>query len=179
MNSFAVVTVGTGIGSGVIFQGRPCQTKGAGSEFGHMLVDLTQLRDESDPQSFSTVEGFASGTGLIRRAQKLGFTGQSVEELIALKGRKFDFLFEDMAWALSVLCYNLSVGFNLDGIFLSGGLIKIQNYFFKSMTTHYQKLIRGFNQSFECPIKIARARNQAGVLGAAYLPWNEKIKAQT
>ncbi len=171
MESFALVTIGTGIGTGVIVNNHPCQTHGMGSEFGHMLVDISSLRKKIKLQSHYTVEGIASGTGLLRRAQELGFKGESVEELIAMGGQKYKALFTDMSWALAVLCYNLSIGFHLDGIFLSGGLIKIQTLFFDSLVIHYRNLIRSFNKSFECPLKIAKTRNQAGVLGAAYLPF--------
>lgn len=174
MSSYAVVTIGTGIGTGVILNGQPCQTKGAGSEFGHLLIDFSSVQKKPQDLSHFTVEGTASGTALIRRAKEKGFKGNSVEELILLKDSKYQTLFDDMAWALAVLCYNLSIGFHLDGIFLSGGLIKIQDRFYTKTLTHYKKLIRQFNPMFECPITIAKTKNQAGVLGAAFLPWLDK-----
>ncbi len=173
MDSYAVVTIGTGIGSGLIVNGRPCQTKGAGSEFGHLLISLPDIKQRPKNLSHYTVEGIASGTGLLRRAKERGFKGNSVEELVLLRGSKFQDLFDDMAWALAILCYNLSIGFNLDGIFLSGGLIKIEELFFKETVQHYKKLMTQFNPMFETSIKIAKTKTQAGVLGAAYLPWQK------
>lgn len=170
MQSYAVITVGTGIGSGVILNGRPCQSKGAGSEFGHILLNVKNVQGGS-PHFTQTAEGIASGTALLRRARELGFTGNSVEELVADNQKKYQFLYDDMSWALAALCYNLSIGFHLDGIFLSGGLIKIQNLYFKQTQKIYQKMVRDFNKMFEVKINIARTKNQAGVLGAAYLPW--------
>ena len=175
MNSYAVVTVGTGIGSGLILNGRPCQTKGAGSEFGHMLIDLSSIKQKPQNLSHFTVEGIASGTGLLRRAKEKGFKGNSVEELVLLDNPKFQVLFDDMAWALASLCYNLSIGFNLDGIFLSGGLIKIEELFFKETVSQYKRLVTQFNPMFETKISIAKTKTQAGVLGAAFLPWQNQI----
>jgi glucokinase len=174
MSSYAVVTVGTGIGTGLIINGKPCQTKGAGSEFGHLLVDITSLKNQPQKLTQFTVEGIASGTALIRRAKELGFKGHSVEELVLEKSTRYKVLFDDMSWALAMLCFNLSVGFNLDGIFLSGGLIKIQDRFFTKTVTSYKKLINQFNPMFESPIRIAKTKNQAGVVGAAYLPWQSE-----
>lgn len=171
MQTYAMITVGTGIGSGVIFNGQPCHSKGMGSEFGHLLVDYRSLQEDPDKLSHYTVEGIASGTGLIRRAHNMGFNGTSVEELVEGDTQKYKPLFEDMAWALSCLCYDLSIGFNVEKIFISGGLIKIKELYFPQMKKHYQNLIRQRNPDFECKIEIARTKNLAGVLGAGYLPY--------
>jgi glucokinase len=172
LKSFAVITVGTGIGTGVILNGKPCQTLGAGSEFGHLILNLDQAKKQIKELPHSTVEGIASGTALIRRARNLGFRGTSVEEMMASRSKSFSPLFEDMAWALAGLFYNLSIGFHLQKIFISGGLIKIQKAYLPDARKHYRSLVREFNPLFECPIELARTKNQAGVIGAAYLPWH-------
>ena len=136
MDSFAVVSIGTGIGSGVIFNGFPAQSRGMGSELGHLIVDFKKLQENPSLHHHCTVEGYASGTGLLRRAKELGFTGNSVEELIEAKDAKYQPLFKDMAWALAVLCYDLSIGFNLEKIFLSGGLIKIKSLYMSDLKSH-------------------------------------------
>lgn len=173
LQTFAVVTVGTGIGSGVLVHGKPCHTKGMGSEFGHTVVDFQKLKENPDKLHHCTVEGIASGTGLLRRAHEMGFTGGSVEELVlALENgaTHYQVLFDDMAWALAVLCYDLSVGFHLEKILFSGGLLKIKHLFFEPMRAHYVQLIQQFNKSFEAPLQIAKGGTHAGVIGAAYLP---------
>jgi glucokinase len=171
MASFAVVTVGTGVGSGLIFQGKPCQSKGMGSEYGHTLIDFQTLKAHPDQVRSCTVEGFASGTGLLQRAQKLGFQGESVEELVNQHQEKYQVLFDDMALALAFLCHNLSIGYNLERIFLSGGLIKIKHLYLKQLRAHYKNLVGQINPAFECKIEIAKTQNQAGVIGAGFLPY--------
>jgi glucokinase len=170
MASYAVVTVGTGVGSGVIFNGMPAQSRGRGSEYGHTIVDYKKLQAHPDKLHHCTVEGVASGTGLLRRATEMGFEGTSVEELVAAKDAKYQVLYKDMSLALACLCYDLSIGYNLEKIFLSGGLIKIKSLYFNEMKAHYKSLIRQFNPDFECKIDIAQTKNTAGVLGAGYLP---------
>ncbi|WP_373998413.1 ROK family protein [Bdellovibrio bacteriovorus] len=171
MRSYAVVTVGTGVGSGVIFNGFPAQSRGMGSEYGHTIVDFKKLQESPDKLHHCTVEGVASGTGLLRRAKELGFTGNSVEELVESKDAKYQVLFKEMGWALACLCYDLSIGYNLERIFLSGGLIKIKGLYFNDLKSHYKKLIQQMNPMFECKIEIAKTKNHAGVLGAGYLPY--------
>lgn len=175
MSSFAVVTVGTGVGTGVIFNGRPVQNRGMGSEYGHTIIDMQKLKAEPNKLHHCTVEGLASGTGLLRRAQELGFQGHSIEELVASKDPKFQPLFKDMGWALACLCYDLSIGYNLDKIFLSGGLIKIKNVYFSDLKSHYNNLVRQMNPAFQCKIEIAKTKNHAGVLGAGFLPYQKSF----
>lgn len=171
MSSYAVISVGTGVGTGVIFNGAPAQSRGRGSEYGHLVVDYKKLQENPHQLHHCTVEGVASGTGLLRRAREMGFEGTSVEELVASKEAKYQPLFKDMALALACLCYDLSIGYNLEKMFLSGGLIKIKNLYFTEMKSHYKSLIRQMNPDFECPLEIAKTKNTAGVLGAGYLPY--------
>jgi glucokinase len=171
MESFALVTVGTGVGSGVIFNGRPAQSRGMGSEYGHTIIDIERIKKSPQQLHQCTIESIASGTGLLHRAQEMGFKGSSIEELVASKDPRFQPLFQDMSWALACLCYNLSIGYNLEKIFFSGGLIKIKTLFFSNLRAHYKKMINQMNPLFECPIDIAKTKNHAGVIGAGYLPY--------
>lgn len=171
MNSFAVVTIGTGVGTGVIFNGFPAQSRGMGSELGHVVVDFKKLQEEPNKLHHCTVEGIASGTGLLRRAKEMGFTGTSVEELTEDPNPKFQPLFKEMSWALACLCYDLSIGYNLEQIFLSGGLIKIRHLYLKDLKANYKMMIQQMNPAFECKIEVAKTKNDAGVLGAGYLPY--------
>lgn len=174
LGSFAVVTIGTGIGSGVIFNGQPCQSRGMGSEFGHLIAQNDKIKTAADLKKF-TVEGIASGTGILRRArEEMGFKGTSVEDLIAELENgetKYQALFDDAADTLAALCYDLSIGFNLEKILFSGGLIKVRQLYMDRLKTRYQSLITTFNPAFRCPLAVAKCLNQAGVIGAASLPY--------
>lgn len=174
--TFAVITVGTGIGTGVIINNAPCQTNGMGSEWGLMLADLKGLqKSNNDIQSYTT-EGIASGTALLSRARLQGFNGNSVEELVALhrKTNQYQYLFDDMAWALASLCYNLSLGFHLEKIIFSGGLIKIKDLYWEQTKSTYKKMISSHHRSFAAPLLIAKVGNNAGILGGASLPYIQK-----
>ncbi len=172
--SYAVVTIGTGIGTGVIFNRQPVQTLGMGSEFGHLIARTNDIHEAKDLPLY-TVEGISSGTGILRRALELGFKGSSIEELVLAldKGQtQYQILFDDAADTLAALCYNLSVGFCLQKILFSGGLIKVRRLYWKRLQVRYRGLIRQFNPKFECQLIVAHHLNQAGVLGAASLPYH-------
>lgn len=174
LSSYAVVTIGTGIGSGVIFRGLPVQTHGMGSEFGHTIAENDRIRGPEDLKKF-TVEGLASGTGILRRArEEMGFTGTTVEDLVlALESgeTKYQALFDKAADTLAALCYDLSIGFHVEKILFSGGLIKVRSLYFTRLKSRYSMLMNAFNPAFKAPLVVARALNQAGVIGAASLPY--------
>ncbi|MFN7728079.1 MAG: ROK family protein [Bdellovibrio sp.] len=182
LESYAVVTIGTGIGSGVIFRGRPVQTKGMGSEFGHSIVENNRLRDPKQLNNF-TVEGLASGTGLLRRARnEMNFKGDSIEELVTALDAgqtKYQVLFDDAADTLAALCYNLSIGFHLEKILFSGGLIHVRRLYFERLKKRYKGLVTEFNPSFQCPLAVAKCLNKAGVVGAGALPYLDQFDLRT
>lgn len=96
---------------------------------------------------------------------------QSVEELVDNPAAQV--LFDDAADALAALCYNLSIGFNLEKILFSGGLIKVRHLYWNRLKNRYQLLVNEFNPEFRCPLQVAKCLNQAGVIGAARLPYHD------
>ena len=62
-----MLTIGTGIGGGLILEGRPYRgTIGAGAELGHVVVDLDGPRCQGNCPNRGCIETFASGTALAR-----------------------------------------------------------------------------------------------------------------
>lgn len=171
LESYAVVTVGTGIGSGVVFRGKPLQFSGMGSEWGNALLSLQSLR-ESPSVYEASVENFASGTGLLKRARERGFSGAHTEELVAALragDTQWQALFDDAALALAMLCYNLSLGLHLQKILFSGGLLAASDLFLPRVHELYDEWIRQ-RPGFRTTIGKAKLGKRAGLVGAARLP---------
>lgn len=167
--NYIVITLGTGIGTGIILNGKPAIYNGMGAEWGNQIVDQKDLVFGSEFYDH-TVEGIASGTAIVARAFKLGFSGSSVEDLILeiVKGNnRYRTLFADAAKALAVLCYNLSLGFCPEKILFSGGLINAKEYFWDELETRYNQLMNPHHKPFKAPLGIAKLGVQAGAIGAA------------
>ena len=167
VESFAVITIGTGIGTGLFLNGRPAQSNGMGSEWGNGIYN---------EQSF---EEIASGSGILNKAKRLGFRGNSVEELVSginNGNNSYRIVFNEAAKALASLSFNLTIGFNLEKILFSGGLIQAQDLFFDELKKQYRKLINTFGGGFGASLEIAKLKNDAGVVGAASLVFNKKGK---
>lgn len=189
LQTFAMITLGTGVGTGVIFNGSPLQSAGMGSEWGIGVVGLgfeqtsTQLKK---PIYSQTAEGLISGTGLALRAQtfKLKSTSgapiENSQELASL-ARAGDpqalKLFDEMARALAALCANLSLGLNLEMILLAGSLLKIEDLFLPQAKAYYAEALEQLGSKFKCPIRKSKLGDHAPLIGAAYLDGQLSIKS--
>lgn len=159
--SLAVITVGTGIGTGLILNREPVQTLGVGSEMGHSLIHL----DLSKPPM--SIEYYCGGKWMLRRASKLGIKVKSGLELSKTKeGKK---LFKQSGQALGLLCHNISTVLRPELIIFTGGQMASQKLFLPTTISTYKKSIHAFNPFFEAPIKVSKLGELAGSYGAAYL----------
>ncbi len=114
LDDFAYVTVGTGVGVGLIVAGEP--TRGFGHcELGHIRV--ARLADDewagSCPYHGDCVEGLASGSALRARF------GAGLEELAAE-----DAVWESVAWTLAQLCHAIVCAAAPRRIVFGGGVME-------------------------------------------------------
>jgi glucokinase len=170
--TYAMITLGTGVGSGVILNGHPAQSAGMGSEWGHMILRAEGVCREIKSYERRTAEGMSSGTGLLRRARARGHTGASVVKLAeaAHAGDKLAIqVFDEAGEALACLMFNLSLGFHCQKIVIGGGLLPIRDLFLPRAIRIYNELISVKNPDFRARVVIARLGNGAGMVGAARL----------
>jgi glucokinase len=136
-----VLTVGTGIGGGLILDGELYRGSiGAGAELGHMTIDLDGPRCQGNCPNHGCLEAVASGTALAREGRRIAHerpdsplgraaaAGQEVTgALITELAHDGD---EAAVEALAVIGRNLGVGiasllniFNPDVVVVGGGVI--------------------------------------------------------
>jgi glucokinase len=67
-----IMTIGTGIGGGLILRGEPYRgAAGAGAELGHVVIDMDGPPCQGNCPNRGCVEAFASGSALVREARRL------------------------------------------------------------------------------------------------------------
>lgn len=172
-NTYIVVTVGTGIGTGVILNGKPAQSNGMGSEWGHVIANCFGFLSSPDKPYDREVEGIASGTGLVRQARLKGLGFDHVHDMAeaARKGDKDALtLFGNASEALAGLFYTLSLGFNPEVFAVTGGMLAIEDLFLPQAIALYNEAICVKYPSFKKSIKVSKLGTKAGVIGAARLP---------
>ena len=169
-DDFALVTLGTGIGAGLVSGGRLLYgAHGFAGEPGHSVIIAdgpTHVTGQDGPWEF-----FASGNALGRmgREAKVGTTGEEVVEALAagnhLAAKVFD------SWCLEVArgLVNLIVILDLERVILGGGLASVGEPLRAGVETRLGQLLPGACSRPPVGVFLAELGDEAGARGAALL----------
>lgn len=173
-----LLTLGTGIGGGVIVNGHILHGfVGMAGEFGHMTV--IPNGNPCGCGNSGCLEKHASATAITAMARLLqlgdNLSSAQVYEIAqgtglqTLKARQ---LFESVGTALGIAIANLVNVFNAPLYLLSGGPLPAWDLFAPSMLAEVKRRSFTFRNT-NTRIERAVLGNQAGLYGAAYLPFLE------
>jgi len=160
MDDFAYITVGTGVGVGLIVNGKP--TRGlAHCELGHIRVSRLPEDDfqGSCPFHGDCVEGLAAGPSLKARL------GECVGDI-----SNDDPVWESVGWALAQLCHAIVCAAAPRAIAIGGGVIENRPHLLSRIE---RMLVESLNGYIELPgsgcIRAPELGSDAGPLGAIAL----------
>ncbi len=128
------VTFGTGIGGGIIIEGKVYKGVSFAGEFGHMTIAVDGPICQCG--SRGCWEALSSGWALKREAKERLGVELSVREMAerARKGEKsFIFLFEEMGFYFGVGLANLVNIFNPEAVVIGGGLLEARDLYWEKM----------------------------------------------
>lgn len=180
-----VVTLGTGIGSGIIIDGKIYRgAKGFAGEFGHMTIDPEGI--ECGCGNIGCLETIASGPNIVRRMRERLFRDRTsslstlalprdreltAEDIgiAALKGDEMaQLMMERTGMFLGIALAAVVNLLNVEMIVLGGGVMEAGDLILKPTTSEVRR--RAFPPSFrDCEIVKAELGPKAGVIGAALL----------
>ncbi len=179
--SMLMITVGTGLGCGVIVNGRVVfGAHGAGGELGHIPL-VSGLTEPCNCGKTGCLEQAASATGIIRAAQR---KLKESDEPSVLRG-KDDFMAKDVVDAarngdaladevLNYSCRYLAQGLAVaagvvdpEMYVIGGGVSKAGDFYLDKIRSAYREL--AFYASRDAKIVQAALGNDAGMYGAARL----------
>ena len=135
MQDFAYITVGTGVGVGLVVNGKP--TRGfAHSELGHIRVARLDGDDfpGSCPYHGDCVEGLASGTAL-----KARLADRSFDELPDNNP-----LWEAVGWTLAQLCHVIVCAAAPRKIAMGGGVMDRQPHLIERVNQMLEQSLNGY-----------------------------------
>ncbi|MEH7414139.1 ROK family glucokinase [Neobacillus drentensis] len=184
------VTLGTGVGGGVIANGNIIQgVNGAAGEIGHITV-IPSSGAPCNCGKTGCLETVASATGIVRLAVeeiKNSHSSSKLGELFTLNGRLtakdiFDAardndrlaqkVLAEVSFHLGLALANIGNTLNPEKIVLGGGVSKAGNLLLESVKENFAKFaFPAVRNSTE--IDLATLGNDAGVLGAAWLIKNK------
>lgn len=178
-----MVTLGTGVGGGVITNGRiMVGGHGAGGEIGHICVNYEET-EQCGCGKTGCLEQYASATGIARLARKrleknedASILRETPEEKISAK-TVFDAVKEGDKVAMEVaeefgkyLGYalsNLAVIVDPEVIVIGGGVSRAGEILIEYVTKYFME--RVFFANKDCEFALATLGNDAGIFGAAKL----------
>jgi len=192
------VTVSTGIGTGIIIDGRIYHGKnGIGGEGGHVSIDYHSPY-HCGCGNYGCIEALAAGPAMARRARVMleqeharpsllrdlthGHTEEITPLLIQQAARRGDFVaktvLDDTGYLLGVWLGGMISMLDPDAIVIGGGVSHIGKPLFdKIRKTIPSHTINGF--AAQTPVLPAKLRNNVGVYGAAsvFLPEGEAAES--
>jgi glucokinase len=193
MPHMVMLTVGTGIGGGLILGGEIYRgSTGAGAELGHVVIQADGPPCQGNCPNHGCVEALASGTALGREARAaaesspdsaLGRTLAAGEEIdgkavteAALAGDETAIgVFELIGARLGVACSSFANIFQPNAIVVGGGVIAAGDLLLEPARREVRE--RGLNPMNRTPILEATLGNDAGMIGAAALARTELARA--
>lgn len=180
------VTLGTGVGGGVIADGNLIHgIAGAGGEIGHMVVDFEQPLDCTCGKA-GCLETVASATGIVNLARRYSETYAGEAELKRLIDDGEDItakiifdlakvgddlgriVYQNFSRYLGIACANIANLLNPSSIVIGGGVSAAGDFLLEGVSATF--LENTFPQvSNSTHLKLAQLGNDAGVIGAASL----------
>ncbi|MDP4105758.1 MAG: ROK family glucokinase [Bacillota bacterium] len=178
------ITLGTGVGGGVIAEGNLIHGRGSAGEIGHIIVDPNGYQCTCG--NHGCLETVASATGIVRLARDLSekFAGESelkwfiddgqevtsktVFDLAKREDRLAAIVVDKFYFYLGLACANIANILNPEAIVIGGGVSAAGEMLLKGAEENFHKF--AFPQvKTSTEIKLAQLGNDAGVIGAASL----------
>ena len=176
-----MVTLGTGVGGGVVVNGKVIDgVHGAGGEIGHITVNRHETAVCGCGKR-GCLEQYSSATGVVRCMKKLldenpdtpcvlrgtEFAAKDVFDAArngdALAAREVDEMSDTLGMALA----NIASTVDPEAFLVGGGVARAGDVLFAPLNKHFQEY--AFKSCRETPIKAASLGNDAGIYGAVRL----------
>ena len=173
VDNLVLLTLGTGIGGGIISDGRVLHGEvGMAAELGHITIDPNG--NPCGCGNYGCLEKISSATAVEAMSDLMSvgvhLTSLQVFEKAMDGDEKAKMIFRQMGWALGVGIANLINIFNYPLYLLSGGMLPAWDMFAPSMLEEIRKRSFTFRNT-QTRVERATLGNQAGLIGAAYLPF--------
>ena len=181
-----MVTLGTGIGGGLILDGKIRRgAHGFAGEIGHMVLDPSGPACPCGQRG--CFERYASGSGLARLAREAAMSGHLSSIVTALGGdseavRGEDVaaaarggdaealaVFDELGWWLARGVANLAMIIDFSLVVVGGGLSDIADLFLPAAQRHLPELCEGWSYRAPLPMVTSTVGTRAGALGAAVM----------
>lgn len=164
------LTLGTGVGSAFLINGKLYTGKGNALELGHTVINFNGPKCRCN--NAGCVEEYISARGLLRLAKENGINAEDTLELYNMakaENKKAKVVFEKYGMLIGLVLANFVNAFDPDIIIIGGKLSNAWRFFYKAMNREMRK--RCFIPA--CSVVKSKIK-YAGVVGAGILVRNQK-----
>jgi glucokinase len=181
-NSMILLTLGTGIGSGVVLDGKVWEgADGMAAEIGHMTICYNGVKCACG--NFGCIEAYASAPSMVRRLKEAiaagrpssladkatrpdGLSARDIHQAAVAGDATAGAILEETGRFLGIACANLVNIFNPEMISFSGGMTDAGEMLFEPIRKEVKS--RSF-QPGSATVRVVRAAlpDTAGIIGAA------------
>ena len=189
MKNFIMITLGTGVGSGIVVNGDVVYgSDGFAGELGHVIIDYSPEARQCGCGRKGCLETYCSATGVARTARYLLSTTDRPSLLRELDPEKITSLdifqaaekgdeiaieiFNYTGDILGKACANFATFNTPEAFVFFGGLTKAGEYLMKPLRESYDKhILKTFRNNARLLISSLNG-SEAAVLGASAMGWN-------
>lgn len=159
LENYAVVTLGTGVGIGIIKSGKLFTGKNfLGGELGYLRFGK---------QSLDQYLSFSDQSRKMQRNFGISIDQYQKFDDLYHNNPKFQKDINDYFNKIVNFCFQLSIFLNLDQIIISGGFSHIEPKYFSLVQARFYEYMG--QTPFKTQLELSQSQNSAGMLGAAYL----------
>jgi len=157
------LTIGTGVGGGIIINNKIYKGKGNAGEIGHMSIDLNGRKCRCGNKG--CLEEYISARGISKTAKQKGIKEKNIIKLAekARKNKKHKQVFLQMGKELGAGLANITNTLNPEIIVLTGGITKAADLYLSKAKKEMKK------RALVEPCRVIVAKEEIGAIGAAML----------
>lgn len=159
------ITLGTGLGGGIIWDGKLLSggPHGGAAELGHMILYPNGSRCACG--RLGCAEQYVSGTALVRRITEAGLSVTPPELFeLAETDAEAQKLVAEFTEDLAIYISSLQAIFDMDMLIIGGGVSESASAWIDELKRQLAKVLLN-----PLPVEVAQFENDAGMLGAALL----------
>ena len=163
-----LVTLGTGVGGGIVVDGKPLQgVTGAAGEIGHMVLNPKETRVCGCGKR-GCAEQYCSATGIVRLAKEamgeIPLTAKDVFAAAEQGDARAKAVLEQVYDLLAQLIANVCIVVNPEKVVIGGGVSRAGQPLLEGIKRHFDGYI--YHASRQVEFALATLGNDAGVWGA-------------
>ncbi len=177
--NLAIVTLGTGLGLGIIANGTLVRAgQNLHTEGGHITLNYLEKEWQCGCGNYGCAEAYLSGANFTKNLSRLWgrHNLQGHEVVAAARAGEADALraFDEYGKKLGYFLYSQVMLFAPEVVVLSGGFSNAYDLFLKRTESHLGNLLKMHRVGVDMlpKLKISKFRDEAGLLGAAFVALN-------